>query len=795
MMHSTHLSIKKKSIFLLSLLFTNLSVASDADSMELDEISVIGNMQNESALLSTSMNKTLDGFKLKQWQANTLGGTIDKIAGIQSSNFGPNTGTPVIRSLQGSRVQVLSNNLALSDLSGISPNLPLPIQPNLIRSIEVKKAGASILYGGRAVGGSVNIYDGRIPREPVDSALKGSAEIKTGYNSGNNQFISLDGGKGKKFAWHLDASNYYIPYYRIPGNAKFKGCTDPNMIYTTGKYAGVDSTLANLCQVRASMKQVENPAYFRYINASYDPSDSEDVPYTNREYNYALGSKNPANPAYVAGSSYYISTPQPIEDRTPNQKGRIPNSHLKRQQVAVGASYFFDNGYMGLGFKHFNTDYGVPGFASLSTKTGVNNAFNPININVNENKFTLDTGIYTQKKWLSKALLQASTANTHNGEFIGDVLSSQLKNQSQNVRLTTEHEFWKLNGSLGAEYKHQKITGSGADRYMPHVNSNQYALFLIERLDLSPVILEAGGRLEHVKYEADLNNYTPSRRYRAEGYGKSRHFALKNGFLGATWQLTDNFMLIANYTRTERAPEANELYASNTHFAIWAVELGDSNLNKEVSTHLEFGLNYENQGFSLSASWYQMKFKDYTYLSLSSSGEGSDYNFSIPIRYWRQDDNLVHGIELETAYNWYDRFNNQWNVRLFGDHVINKPTNKDTQRSRYAGNYLPGLPTDRIGVGLEWAKGNWKFGSSATYYFKQKNRGNYFINSQEPEMPAYTLVDALLSYSHALGKQNLEVYLDGRNLLNQDARPYNSPIKYLAPLPGRSVTLGMKVDF
>ncbi|OBX03462.1 hypothetical protein QV06_09915 [Gallibacterium genomosp. 3] len=782
----------KNKVFLLILFFTNITFA-----MELEEISVVGNIQNESTLLSTSINKTLDGFKLQQWQANTLGSTVDKLPGIHSSHFGPNSGTPVIRSLQGSRVQVLNNNLSMSDLAGISGNLPLPIQPNLVQSIEVKKAGASILYGGRAIGGSVNIYDGRIPREPIDKPITGKAEIKTGYNSGNSQFITLNGGKGR-VAWHIDSSNYFTPYYRIPGNAKFRGCTDPNIIYTSGEFAGTDSTLANLCQVRASTVSVQNPAYYPYIKANYDPTNSEDSYYTyTREYfdaNFNL-IRNQKNPDYIPNSSPYITKTMPIENRTPNSKGKIPNSHLKRQQFAAGVSYFLQNGYIGLGFKHFNTYYGVPGFASLSTRTGIDNAFSPINIKANEDKFTLDTGFNIKSDFISKVLLQASISNTNNGEYIGNVLSSNLKNKAQHIRLTTDHLFWKFNGTLGSEYKSKDISGTGIDRYMPDIQAKEYALFLVERLDLDPVILEIGGRLESVNYKTNLNNYTPSRRYVAEKYGRPRHFYLKNGFTGISWSLNNHLILIANYTHTERAPEANELYASNTHFAIWAVELGNSNLKKETSSHIELGLNYENQGFNLSASWYRMKFKNYTYLSLSSSGEGSDYNFSIPIRYWRQDDNLVYGIEAEGSYTWLDHYHNQWTIRLFGDHVINKPTSSNTQRSRFAGNYLPGLPTDRIGIGIEWSKNNWKFGSSATYYFKQKNRGNYFRESQELSMPAYTLVDALLSYTYSFKQQNIEIYLDGRNLLNEEARPYNSPIKYLSPLPGRSIAIGVKFDF
>lgn len=44
-----------------------------------------------------------------QAQARTLGGMLEQVPGLQSSAFGPNAGAPVIRSLSGSRGQLLED--------------------------------------------------------------------------------------------------------------------------------------------------------------------------------------------------------------------------------------------------------------------------------------------------------------------------------------------------------------------------------------------------------------------------------------------------------------------------------------------------------------------------------------------------------------------------------------------------------------------------------------------------------------------------------------------------------------
>ena len=44
-------------------------------------------------------------------------------------------------------------------------------------------------------------------------------------------------------------------------------------------------------------------------------------------------------------------------------------------------------------------------------------------------------------------------------------------------------------------------------------------------------------------------------------------------------------------------------------------------------------------------------------------------------------------------------------------------------------------------------------------------------------------------------QRELFVYLRGENLLNEDARRHTSPLKEFAPLPGRSLGAGVRLEF
>lgn len=46
---------------------------------------------------------------------------------------------------------------------------------------------------------------------------------------------------------------------------------------------------------------------------------------------------------------------------------------------------------------------------------------------------------------------------------------------------------------------------------------------------------------------------------------------------------------------------------------------------------------------------------------------------------------------------------------------------------------------------------------------------------------------------HSAVVQSVEVFLNGSNLLDEEARPHNPPLKYIAPLSGRGFQVGVTV--
>jgi iron complex outermembrane receptor protein len=103
--------------------------------------------------------------------------TLDRLPGVNSTYFGPAAGRPIVRGLGADRVRVLINGLGALDASSASPDHAVSAEALGARQIEVLRGPAAIAYGGGAVGGVVNVLDGRIPSERNENLIDGFAYL------------------------------------------------------------------------------------------------------------------------------------------------------------------------------------------------------------------------------------------------------------------------------------------------------------------------------------------------------------------------------------------------------------------------------------------------------------------------------------------------------------------------------------------------------------------------------------------------------------------------------------------
>jgi iron complex outermembrane receptor protein len=163
----------------------------------------------------TTPATVLEGDELVRRREATLGETLSGEPGITSSHFGAGASRPIIRGMDGPRVKVLSDGAELHDASTISPDHAVVSEPMLATQIEVLRGPSALVYGNGAVGGVVNVLDGKVPTAIPKKGYEGSAELRanTGAGEGAGAF-ALTGGAGN-LAVHVEGVARDAGDYRV----------------------------------------------------------------------------------------------------------------------------------------------------------------------------------------------------------------------------------------------------------------------------------------------------------------------------------------------------------------------------------------------------------------------------------------------------------------------------------------------------------------------------------------------------------------------------------------------------
>ena len=184
---------KKNTVLLVSSVLSTLplssSIAADtnADVIEIPSLTVTANPLGAKSPDELVQPVTvLSGDELNQQRGATLGETLDTVPGVSNSDFGPGVGRPVIRGLQGSRVQVLDDGLKTADISGEGGDHTVAIDASRADQIEVFRGPATLLYGSGAAGGVINVKSNRFNPEFGD-APRVHGQLGYGYNGDERQ--------------------------------------------------------------------------------------------------------------------------------------------------------------------------------------------------------------------------------------------------------------------------------------------------------------------------------------------------------------------------------------------------------------------------------------------------------------------------------------------------------------------------------------------------------------------------------------------------------------------------------
>jgi iron complex outermembrane receptor protein len=204
----------------------------------------------------------LAGAELDRKRRATIGEVLEGEPGVASSDFGPGVGRPLIRGQGGARVSVLENGIGAMDVSTVSNDHAVGVDPGSAEQVEIIKGPATLIYGSAASAGVVNVVNRRLPTE-LTPGFNGDLDLSYADNAAERQArTDLNYGVGG-FQLHGDFSGRKTNLFEVPENAFADGSAPdpdriPNSAVKTGSGAVSVSRIGEVGSVGVAVSRFED---------------------------------------------------------------------------------------------------------------------------------------------------------------------------------------------------------------------------------------------------------------------------------------------------------------------------------------------------------------------------------------------------------------------------------------------------------------------------------------------------------------------------------------------------------
>ena len=391
-------------------------------------------------------------------RATTIGDALADELGVYSNQYGSGSSRPVIRGQDGPRVKVLQHASETADVSTLSPDHAVTVDPILAKQVEVIRGPSTLLYGTGTVGGLVNVTDQKIPTQMPEDGLEGTVGLR--YNSGSDEKLASAGvtaGIGENFALRVEgskrnANDYIAPDYFHEHDDELE------------KERRVGNTFAEGQTVNIGGSWIHDRGF---VGLSY----------SNRQDQYGLPGHSHEYHGCVLHGDHFHGCPTPDPDAPPHEEHGGPWVDLKSERYEV------------------RTELEQP-FAGVEKLRAHASITDYEHDELEENEVISN---FKSKGYDGRLELVHVPVAGWEG-----VIGTQISQQKINLA-ASEHDHHE-DGDEDDEEHH--VHGSGV--VMPDTKTDKFSLFALEHKQLGDVHVELGARVDHqkVKVDSDQKDYS-----------------------------------------------------------------------------------------------------------------------------------------------------------------------------------------------------------------------------------------------------------------------------------------------
>lgn len=467
-------------------------------------------------------------------------------------------------------------------------------------------------------------------------------------------------------------------------------------------------------------------------------------------------------------------------------RGRLANSNTRASVKTAGASWIFDEGYIGFSINRLENEYGIPGHddgheeeEGEEEHEGIeaHGEEGGVRIVMEQDRADIEMEI-PLSGWFNELHGRLTSVDYQHAEVepSGEIgtLFEQDGIEGRFVLHLARSE--TREGVFGAQFSHRDFSAIGEEAFIPSTDIDSIALFTLHSIDRGELTYEFGLRgerqsLAQNRGACDVDNTTWS------------------GSTAAIWRFSEQSNLLFSVAHSQRSATVEELFSNIDtacnelpsdlfveHAATQRLEIGMPDADVESSTNFEIGIRKHLGEVRGEVNLYYNDISDYIFLN-----DTGVFLNDVEISRYQQSDALFYGMEVEVNFPLRRSGDHLTEVSLFGDYVR---AEFDSQ-----GN-VPRIPPLSAGVELRHSHVNWQTKLRWTEVQNQSDTG-----FNETRTGGYSLVNYYADYHIPFGNSETLLFFKVNNLLDEEIRHHTSLLKDLAPAPGRSIEVGLRLEF
>jgi iron complex outermembrane receptor protein len=533
------------------------------------------------------------------------------------------------------------------------------------------------------------------------------------------------------------------------------------LLYGSGVIGGVVNVIDNRIPGKLPDKMLGGALEQRFDSVSDETSTVMKIEGGKSNLAYHLdGFYRDRNNLDIGGQAIDVNAAQatdPTLNVTQNPQGYINNTSAHAISGSAGVSLVGDPGFAGVSINRLENNYGIAPDGTGGTTR----------IDLKQSKYDFKSELKKPFQFAEVLRMKLGYTDYQHTEIADGAPGAFFTNKTYESRLELAHNpFGIFHGMVGFQATASDFAAldkSTSVAIVPQTQTNSYGVFAVESFNIGALANQLGFRVEDIT----LN---PQGRY-------SLGYTPVSASASSLWKMNDSNSLNLAITRSQRAPQVQELLANGYHDATRSFERGNINLGEETSYNLDLGYKFKSNWVRAQLDLFQNWAGDYIYQQ-----RNGEFINGAPVLLTRQADATFMGYESKLVFPLLQNRLGLVDLTLFSDFTRGQFVN---------GSDVPRLPPLRFGVQLDHIKGDWNTNLRLTRGEAQTHAGN-----NDTPTTGYMLLSLGTQY-HILDLHGADVmvFAKANNLINENIRNSTSYLRNYAPEPGRGAEIGFRVSY